>query len=497
MIRQLVDIFVPEHSKGNYLLPTTVLGITIEQDTVVGTVLNLNKTAITVQKTVTQSFDDSKGSRQSKITTALTALVKKAGPSNKIVVSLPSSLVMFKELSFPFSDPDKIRMVLRYEVEALLPFPVNEACVDFLITKNYPEQNRSDVIIAAVQKKFVDEHLKPFNEAGIDIANVTVDAIGLYGLYLRQMGQAITGNTALVALEPETSRVIFFTDGQLKHIRTLRQGFASKDTDAVWNSINFTLQSFADENTQDQKIKKVSLFGLTDKEAIDEANAKIAFPCETFSLPKFLAQTEIGLNISKTSLNLMSFMTALPLVNGRFFTLLPNHLTQQEQSRLNRQVITALILSVGTVLLLGVHSFTQIRKLSAELELSQKQVLQTIKKSFPAIKTNSRRDALDFAQREVKKEENIWSSFSAQTRQSFLQYLYDLSTKIDRETLGLNLKKMVISKNVISLEGNVRSFDAVEQFEHQLRETKLFSHIPDMQKIDFSVQLPLDNKGGL
>ena len=141
------------------------------------------------------------------------------------------------------------------------------------------------------------------------------------------------------------------------------------------------------------------------------------------------------------------------------------------------------------------HSFIQQRKLSQELQSSKKEIVKVLKKHFPSIKGSSQRGAIDTAQREVKREESIWSSLSSQNKQSFLYYLYILTTKIDRETLGLNLNKMVISKNIMTLEGSVRSFEAVAQFENQLRDTGLFSSVPDMQKVDFSIQLPLIDKG--
>ncbi len=497
MIRQIIDIFVPEHSGKNYILPTRVLGITLEQNAVIGTVVLLNNTNVTIKQVVKEPLPDVKSSRQAKITEALSALIKKVGPHNKVVTTLPSSLVLFKELSFPFSDTEKIQLTLPYEVESLLPFSVHEAAIDFLITHVNPKTSHTEVMIAAIQKKLVEEHLKPFNDAGIDVADISVDIIGLYNIYMRQAEQGQEGNAAMVDIGSYTSKVIFFTNNQLKHIRTIREGLLSSNKKQLWNTINFTIQSFADENPTDQKIKKVTVIGIKDKAEFDEANAEIAFPCELFNFQKFLTKTGIKLKESPSAVSLAGLTTALPLPNGDFFTLQPDRLTKQEKSRLNRQTITALLLSIGTLALLGAHAFQEINKLSSELNRSQKEVLQIIKKNFPSIKTSSRRDALDQASREVKKEENIWSSFSSQTRQSFLKYLYDLSTKIDRETLGLNLKKMVLNKKVISLDGSVRSFDAVEQFEHQLRETKLFSHVPDMQKVEFSVQLPLESKGAL
>ena len=85
---------------------------------------------------------------------------------------------------------------------------------------------------------------------------------------------------------------------------------------------------------------------------------------------------------------------------------------------------------------------------------------------------------------EITKEEDIWFSFSSQTRHSFLTYLYDLSTMIDRDTLGLDLKKMTFNKNGITLDGSVRSFDAVEELIKQLKNTNLFTQVPNLQKTE-------------
>jgi hypothetical protein len=55
---------------------------------------------------------------------------------------------------------------------------------------------------------------------------------------------------------------------------------------------------------------------------------------------------------------------------------------------------------------------------------------------------------------------------------------------------------MVITKKSITLEGKVRSFPALNQLEQQLKETKLFVHVPEMQKLDFATSLTLDDQGG-
>jgi len=497
MIRKALDIFIPEHVGNYYALKTTVVGVVEQHNSICATSTTFSGTTITINKAVTESFDESLETHEEQVSAALKALLKKIGHYNHIVTTVPSSLVTFKELSFPFTDEDKIAMVVPYEIESMLPFPAQEACIDFVVTKSYPEENRADVMVAAVQKKWIDQALAPFLEAGLEVSSVTTDIIGFYNLYARKTIPA-SGNYAFLNIDTQTTKVAFFVNGQLKYIRTIRKGSNKGiDNKELWHDIQFTLQSFSSESDQDAVLKKVTLFESGQEGLLEQAKKQLSVPCELFNFNRMCTEANI---IKKQVLKphqLVSFAATLVLPNGKDFSFLGALATSAQAALLNRQTIVALCLPILTLILLATHSFMQKRKLSFELSSSQKEIVKVLKQNFSAIKGNSLREAIDTAQREVRREENIWSSLSSQSRQSFLYYLFQLSTKIDRETLGLNLKKMVISKNIITLDGNVRNFEALAQFEHQLRETNLFANVPDMQKVDFSLQLPIDNEGAV
>jgi len=493
MIRNLLTLFAPEQLKGNYIISTKILSITIEHNKIVATVALLKGTAITLEKTIIEPFEEAKTSLSLKITQALTSLIKKVGHYDKVVACLPSSLVIFKSFSFPFTDPDKIKMVLSYQLEGQLPFSTQDACIDFIITQEQSDPVKADVIVAAAQKKLIEEFLKPFNDAGIAVETLTVDAIGLYNLIMRQKETISLANTVFIDIEQEATKLLFFTNNQLQYIRTLRSGLATK-TDELWPSLNFTLQSYVNEQTTMEPLK-IILIDATESVQLKLLQNKIEFVSEIMNLGKLLQNKINAQGLTKLE-SLTSIAIAIPFGKGHIFSL-QEAITLNQKRLIDHQTITALFFSISTVLLLATHTFLQIRKISTELIDSQNEVMSSIKENFPTITTNNRQDALNLAAREVQNESKIWSSFSSETRKSFLEYFHGLSTKIDRETLGLNLKKMLISKNTIMLEGNVRSFEAVEQFEAQLKETKLFSVVPDLQKVEFSVTLPLDNQGAL
>ena len=46
-------------------------------------------------------------------------------------VSIPADRASFRNLSMPFKDPKKIRQTLPFEIETMLPFPIDDLIVDF------------------------------------------------------------------------------------------------------------------------------------------------------------------------------------------------------------------------------------------------------------------------------------------------------------------------------------------------------------------------------
>lgn len=494
-MKKLLNIFIPEELNGYYPLNSTLVGVAIKSDSVHATVITFSGKTVTFKKTASVSFENTQEDLLNNVATALTSLFKQIGSYDHVITSLSSSLVTFKQFSFPFSDTDKIGMIIPHQMESLLPFSPSQACIDFITAPQKDEQGQTDTLAAAVQQKLINETLAPFELAGIQVSRITTDAIVLYGLCMRNPDFAV-GLRAFIAIDKTNTTIGLIKDGRLKQIRTLRKGSLSEtENTALLKEINFTLQAFVDEQIQ-ATLEEVIFFGDDPEKFVSLFKQSNDTPCNTFDLNSWCTAANVNNKSDGNYFEMISLGCALPLNNKPDFSFLSSQAVKTEQVAYNRNLIVGLSLPIIILSLLSVHAFRTVRLFSQEFEASQKQILKTLKENFPTITSNNVRDALDMAQREIKREEDIWSSLSSQNRQSFLHYLHELNTKIDRETLGLNLTKMIISKNILTLEGSVRSFEAVEQFEHQLKETQLFSTVPDMQKIEFSVPLPLKSQRG-
>ncbi|MCF7900425.1 hypothetical protein K9K77_02865, partial [Candidatus Babeliales bacterium] len=462
MIKKLLNIFIPQTYGEKALLPLKTLSITFEEQKVIGTVFIQKGSSYSLVKTLSQDIDITKNSKNVAQALALKELVLQVGSYDTLVTTISSSLVTFKELSLPFLDEEKIRMILPFEIEALLPFDTFHACIDFIVTKKHVEEKKSDIMVAAIQKKYIQELTDIFDQADLELSSITTNVIALYGIYARRKATN-TGNTAFIELSQTESTIAFFVDGQLKYIRSLQEPFDAKtNNELFWKKIIFTLQSFKADTATGEELHKIILFGDLWKDSMAIAEEKLNAPCQHFNIERFCAEAEIFIekNVSPSNISLIGFAIGLSLPAGQFFSLRLSQFTKKESSLFAAQIITGSILIFLILALAGGYTFYQIHTLSREKDHSEKEILNILKKNFPSMKKNSSlSSALDEAYREIKKEEEIWSSLSQQTRQSFLYYLSTLSVNVEREVLGLNLKKLSINKNVLTLEGSVRNFE--------------------------------------
>jgi type IV pilus assembly protein PilM len=109
-------------------------------------------------------------------------LLSQVKGEKKIISSLPASSSVVKRLSLPFKGERKIRQVIKYEMEPFLPFPLEEAIIDFYIIDNrLPD--RTLVLAFAINKRVVERHLRILDRAGIKPEVVDLDSTSLFNVY--------------------------------------------------------------------------------------------------------------------------------------------------------------------------------------------------------------------------------------------------------------------------------------------------------------------------
>lgn len=57
---------------------------------------------------------------------------------------------------------------------------------------------------------------------------------------------------------------------------------------------------------------------------------------------------------------------------------------------------------------------------------------------------------------------------------TLLEYLLELTSKIDKAAIGLDVEKLIITPDSIVLKAQVKDYDALRTLEHDLEQSKLF-----------------------
>ncbi len=539
------NIFIPDQIKGYYIVGTRILGFDIGKNTVKATQLYCKAREVVIEKCYESPIQAGAPADYPEAAAAAIRIILEQAPSyDRIISALPSSQAIFKELKLPFMGLETIKKVIGYEVEPLLPFSLQDAVIDCIITKEIPEEKSSEVLIAAVQNQYMAQHLSLFEAAGVEPERVTIDLFALYGLYRLIPAYAEQkGGIVLLEIEQQTTRMAYIYNGQLRFIRTLGKGLLDQarmvatlrsisehdalehiirfglETDAndaataaikqaftaFFNDILFTLQSFALQAKPAQSITKIIIFGTcaTIKGLPGLITDLSHVTSEIFSINGLIHN---GFGISAKGAipqaNMVSLATALPHSPTAAFNLRQKEFALAQSKTFMQQLLAAAFLFFAIIGLLLGATIWQTIKLRREAYQSEQEIIETIKehvKKIPDDATTAE-DVIKEATTIVNQEERIWSAFSSTSRLRILEYLLELSSKINKAALGLEVEKLTITPDTIILKGRVRGFDELRTLQNNLNESKLFKaepvHDPNFTTTGMIIHIKKSGKRG-
>jgi len=148
-------------------------------------------------------------------------------PEDRVVVSLPAHRISIRTLTLPFSDPRKFEKVVPFEIEALLPYPLEEVVVDYQVIDS--KDGKTSLLVAAAPRVLVGNYLSQLAQAGIDPEAVELDGLALMNLvrYVFPDGSALSGSSGdRVVLDLGASKTVvcILRRGQAVFVRTILHG---------------------------------------------------------------------------------------------------------------------------------------------------------------------------------------------------------------------------------------------------------------------------------
>ncbi len=531
------NIFIPESIGDYYVFPKRILSFDIGRTYVHAVQVYLKGRTMRIEKFLEEKIEPGTAATlPDRTADAIKNIAAHADQYHALYAAINSSVVVFKELALPFLEYEKIKMVLNYEVEPLLPFAGAHAVIDFIITKQNIEEKKSTILVAAVLKEHLAQYLSLFGTAGIDPQVVTLDLFALYGLYKSIPEYANEAdNVVLIDFGVHATRIAFINNGQLKYIRTLSKGLIHiakmmsdelkiQPSDAMeqimrfglehqedstyntvmtrvlttfWSEIDFTIRSFSTLVGQ-EVMTKILLLGRGSeiKDICRFITTVFNKQCALFSVISLLQDSKIVVSsvnhVPRSHFICLSSVFPSKITNR--FNLLSGDFAPSDKGLFNKQIIVGITLLSLLFCALLFSTFWRLHSLKAELRASNQQAVSALKDRFKGIKGSVLNGVMNEAQNQLNKQEQA-VAFLDPSKPSMLEYLLELTNKIDKKETGLKIESLVIEGDKMRLKARVRDFPALKILEKNLHDSKMFEFQP-LDSLDFDREITLVPQAG-
>ena len=499
----IISLFLPERIGSYFLLSKRIVAIEITKHTLYATVMQLKGTTRTLEALFQERItDDPESTYDEQIISALRTLKVKLGKYDEVYCSLPSSQVIFKEITFPFIGLKKIKLVVPFEIESQLPFNLDEGVVDAIVTGINTEEQQTDILVGAMKNDIVARYAGYFEEAELPLDKVSVDIFELYSLFHQSLKDQEV--TALIEMGLSETTLGLTINGRLKYVRSFTDGIrplegelildaATKEhITSLFDQIRLTLDTALQKFAPGESLTKIIITGavtdIQDQPGIIKL-AKSAMECPVDLIdPKQLSNAQVFSN--KIATITCSFISSIALAlstdKTEDFTLLKAQAHAKENQRIGYQLFTIAALTLTMFLSFSVYSFFRIRTLKKAYISAEQEAVRELKKQFKLRSHQTRR--LDLAnkaaQAELRKLETAWRRISPANRYSYLKYLAELTKCINMKESQLQLDSLILKDDTIKLYGKVPGYQQLTKLQNQL-ECSLFNKVPKLQAFNF------------
>jgi type IV pilus assembly protein PilM len=472
----LKEIFLPEKTRRGRLISKRIVGIAIDEEHISAAQVYATPSVTVIEKLFEKP--------------TITSIIPNLDSFDQLRIALPSTIVTFKELTLPFVDHEKIKMVVEYEVEPQLPFPISDAVIDFIVTSVNHEEQTSQVLVAAVRTKDLQGIVDIYQQVDLDPDAITVDLFSIYSLY-QQIPEYSESKkaSAIVEIGKTNTSIAFILDGALRLVRTIGKGIytiaehitqdcemekeeaitqlnefgmlttkntifnqaTQKYVTTFLNDIQFTLNSFSLKLNYYDDISKILLVGKSDqiKGFSDFASTTLQIPCEPFSCNKLLKTHRFKNKTKQATTNWAQYVvalgTAIPFAPYDECNLRKKEFARTHFPLINKQIITAGILTIALFATIITRGYFQISNLSHTAKQRETRAIRKLKQIFPPGSPSRRKNKLfslmKDADREIADRKEAWAPFLQENLQP-IQILQDLTQTIDKRMFNVKTEKI-------------------------------------------------------
>ncbi|MCL5113112.1 MAG: type IV pilus assembly protein PilM [Patescibacteria group bacterium] len=211
---------------------------------------------VPIDKKISKS--DSKLDQQ-KLIQIITDLISRARLSTKnVVLGISSNKVFTTVTDIEKLAPDQINKAIHYQIDSLIPTPIDETKIDWKIIGDSPkDQNKSEVILSSVSNSYVEKSLDMIESIGLNVLAIEPDYFGLCRSLIVPSSAFLNQGILIVDLGVYSTDIAVVLNDAPRLMRTVSVG-----NESLVRAVSQELS--VDENQSSQLIYK---FGLSEDKA--------------------------------------------------------------------------------------------------------------------------------------------------------------------------------------------------------------------------------------
>jgi len=474
-------------------MPKKVLGLDINEDSITAVQVKglLKGYQITACGTVRVEGDGG-------LDDALKGLVEQVDlKCDTCITSISGEHISYRNLEMPFRDPKKLRKTVPFEIEAMVPFSIDDLVIDFIVSD---QSDQNEILAAYVKKSFVSEYLTSLKSYEIDPDILDIRCVPIATWLLKQQG--IPNDGLLLEIGEKRTTMILYLERHIVLIRTFvfNNGSIASSISNDMNDIDTTESNQIDSHFKHlfttvqntihafgwQRNKPILLEGIffTGIGALypETENLIRQFfdtPAEQINLSRD-NRIHMDENISQAwNPLLMDSALALALRDskqGQGFNFRKDEFKiDKHYFRLNntlRRVAVFLIIIFSLLAVdMGVDYYLQKKRYRA---LDQK-VTEIFRQTFPDVK----RIVDPVKQMKLKIREIKRAAISQpgiNSKSKVLDLLKDISQRVPK-SLNLHITRMVMNPETLLITGKTDTFNTVEKIKNGLEHSSYFNAV--------------------
>ena len=476
-------------------MPEEILGLDISSDSVIAVRVKSGLKGYQVTACDHVTIEE-----EGNLDEALEAFSEQIGPQGQVCFSsLPGEHVSFRNMRMPFRDKKKIRQTLPFELETIIPFPVEDLVIDFVVAE---QLDQSDILAASVKRTYLSEHLERLQAMGIHPEVLDVSSIPTLSWLLRQAGTPDDGlmlkigrkkNTMILYLKRRVAliRTISF-DGQAMEQTVLNEtGNGHEDTKVAeqiesslgsfCTEVQNTLHAFGLQNSKTVRPEKVFVTGsgalYPDTESL--LSKFLDLPAETVDLSN---DPEIYMdeNIASTwKPGLMDNALALAMRKAKedlgFNFRIGEFEIRKEYFGHKKEIYKVAAVLIIVFSLLGLNLGIDYYSLRKQYNMLDQQITEVFQKTFP----DAKRIVNPVHQMKAKVSEMKKSALSlpgTAANAKVLDLLRDVSVRVP-ESADVHVARMVVDADAVLIRGETDTFNTVDTIKKGLEPSEYFSSV--------------------